>query len=48
VRLAEAPSFGQSIFEYAADSNGAQDYASLAEEVDQAVISAQVDVRAAA
>ena len=48
VRLAEAHSFGQSIFEYAADSNGAQDYASLAEEVDQAVISAQVDVRAAA
>lgn len=48
VRLAEAPSFGQSIFEYAADSNGAQDYASLAEEVDQAVVSAQVDVRAAA
>ena len=33
IRLAEAPSFGQSIFEYASDSNGAQDYRSLAMEV---------------
>lgn len=33
IRLAEAPSFGQSIFQYAPDSAGAQDYASLAEEV---------------
>jgi len=33
IRLAEAPSFGQSIFQYASDSNGAQDYRSLAEEV---------------
>ena len=33
VRLAEAPSFGQSIFDYAADSNGAADYAKLADEV---------------
>jgi chromosome partitioning protein len=33
IRLAEAPSFGQSIFEYAAHSNGAADYQSLAEEV---------------
>ncbi|MCA9139305.1 MAG: ParA family protein [Planctomycetales bacterium] len=33
VRLAEAPSFGQSIFEYAADSNGAADYQALAEEI---------------
>ena len=33
VRLAEAPSFGQSIFEYSAESNGAADYAALAEEV---------------
>jgi chromosome partitioning protein len=33
VRLAEAPSFGQSIFQYAADSNGAADYLALAEEV---------------
>ncbi len=33
VRLAEAPSFGQTIFQYAADSNGAQDYLALAKEV---------------
>lgn len=33
IRLAEAPSFGQSIFQYAAESNGAKDYQSLAEEV---------------
>ena len=33
VRLAEAPSFGQSIFEYAGESNGSADYAALAEEV---------------
>jgi chromosome partitioning protein len=33
IRLAEAPSFGQSIFQYAPESAGAQDYAALAEEV---------------
>ncbi|MEM7313432.1 MAG: AAA family ATPase, partial [Planctomycetota bacterium] len=33
IRLAEAPSFGQSIFEYASESNGAADYKALAEEV---------------
>lgn len=33
VRLAEAPSFGQSIFQYAPASNGAEDYRSLAAEV---------------
>ena len=33
IRLAEAPSYGQSIFQYSNDSNGAQDYRSLAEEV---------------
>ncbi|HEX3998076.1 MAG TPA: AAA family ATPase [Pirellulales bacterium] len=33
IRLAEAPSFGQSIFQYAPDSHGAEDYAALAEEV---------------
>jgi chromosome partitioning protein len=36
VRLAEAPSFGQSIFEYAPESHGAEDYGALAAEVDQA------------
>jgi chromosome partitioning protein len=33
IRLAEAPSFGQSIFQYAPESNGAVDYRLLAEEV---------------
>lgn len=33
IRLAEAPSFGQSIFDYSADSNGSLDYMALAEEV---------------
>ena len=33
IRLAEAPSFGQSIFQYAGESNGADDYRSLAAEV---------------
>lgn len=33
IRLAEAPSFGQSIFEYAAASHGAEDYRQLAEEL---------------
>ena len=33
IRLAECPSFGQSIFNYAADSHGAEDYAALAREV---------------
>jgi chromosome partitioning protein len=33
VRLAEAPSFGQSILQYAPTSNGAEDYQNLAREV---------------
>jgi chromosome partitioning protein len=33
VRLAECPSFGQSIFQYAPTSRGAEDYASLAAEL---------------
>ena len=33
VRLAESPSHGQTIFEYAPESRGAQDYAALAEEL---------------
>ena len=33
VKLAEAPSFGQTIFQYAPDSNGARDYRALALEV---------------
>jgi chromosome partitioning protein len=35
VRLAEAPSFGQSIFQYASTSHGADDYRQLASEVIQ-------------
>ena len=40
IKLAEAPSFGQTIFDYAPQSNGAIDYLSLAAEVvlDQAVM----------
>lgn len=33
IRLAEAPSYGQTIFEYAPESSGARDYAGLAAEV---------------
>jgi chromosome partitioning protein len=33
IKLAEAPSYGQSIFDYASDSNGAKDYESLAAEI---------------
>lgn len=33
IRLAECPSFGQSIFQYAADSHGAQDYRALGAEL---------------
>ncbi len=33
IRLAEAPSFGQSIFDYAPNSHGAEDYLALAYEV---------------
>jgi chromosome partitioning protein len=33
IRLAEAPSFGQSIFGYAPDSHGAADYKALAVEI---------------
>lgn len=33
IKLAECPSFGQSIFAYARSCNGAEDYASLAQEV---------------
>ena len=33
IKLAECPSFGQTIFQYAPDANGAKDYAALAETV---------------
>ncbi len=38
IRLAEAPSFGQSIFQYAPDSNGAEDYRRLAQELLEAAV----------
>ncbi|MEL7499308.1 MAG: AAA family ATPase [Planctomycetota bacterium] len=41
IRLAEAPSYGQSIFQYSPDSNGAQDYRSLAAEVLQQTLAMQ-------
>jgi chromosome partitioning protein len=44
IRLAEAPSFGQSIFEYAPTSNGAEDYRHLAEEVLAMAIGTSNDV----
>jgi len=48
IRLAEAPSFGKSIFDYAPSSHGAEDYAALAREVDQAAAVAGAAERAAA
>ena len=33
IKLAECPSFGQTIFDYAPDSNGAEDYAALAGQI---------------
>ena len=47
IRLAEAPSFEQSIFQYAPTSAGAEDYRALADEV-LALYSAGVDPAAAA
>jgi chromosome partitioning protein len=48
IRLAEAPSFGQSIFDYAPDSHGAVDYGALAAEVDQAAAVLREPARRAA
>jgi len=45
IRLAEAPSFGQSIFDYAPESHGAADYEALAREVDQAAAVLREPVR---
>ena len=44
IRLAEAPSYGQSIFQYSNDCNGAQDYRSLAQEVIQQTAAMQTVV----
>jgi chromosome partitioning protein len=48
IRLAEAPSFGQPIFDYAPDSHGAADYAALAAEIDQAAAGLLGSLRPAA
>jgi chromosome partitioning protein len=48
VRLAEAPSFGQSILQYAPSSNGAEDYRSFADEVLKQAESVTPAVRRAA
>jgi chromosome partitioning protein len=48
IRLAEAPSFGQSIFDYAPDSHGAEDYAALAAELIQAAAVEREAIRRAA
>lgn len=40
IRLAEAPSFGQSIFQYAPSSAGADDYLQLAEEIFPSTVAA--------
>ena len=45
IKLAESPSFGQSIFDYAPESHGAEDYAALAAEVDQAAAVVREGVR---
>ena len=34
IALAEAPSFGKSIFEYSLKSNGARDYLALAKQIE--------------
>ena len=47
IKLAECPSFGQSIFAYAPTCNGGLDYAALAQEVlgaNPAVVSARVEL----
>jgi chromosome partitioning protein len=48
IRLAEAPSFGQSIFDYSPNSNGAEDYQALAEEVARQSVVRQGDAHPAA
>jgi chromosome partitioning protein len=48
IKLAECPSFGQSIFTYAPTSNGARDYAALAQEIlghdTDTVVSARIEI----
>lgn len=44
IRLAEAPSFGQSIFDYSPTSRGAEDYAALCAELVGAAVPVQPDI----
>jgi chromosome partitioning protein len=48
IKLAECPSFGQSIFAYAPHCNGAEDYAALAREIlgeaPPAILAARVEL----
>jgi chromosome partitioning protein len=44
IRLAEAPSFGQSIFEYSPTSRGAEDYAALCEELVAGSVPKRVEI----
>lgn len=44
IRLAEAPSFGQSIFDYSPTSRGAEDYAALCEELVGGSVPKRVEV----
>jgi chromosome partitioning protein len=48
IRLAEAPSFEQSIFQYAPQSAGAEDYQALADEVISLYATGQGAARVAA
>ena len=48
IRLAEAPSFGQSILDYAPDSHGSDDYRALARELDALCATSSDRARAAA
>ena len=45
IRLAEAPSFGCSIFQYAPNSNGAMDYRALAQEVMHGSLDTAIDAQ---
>lgn len=48
IRMAEAPSFGQTIFQYAPQSNGAEDYRKLAREVLGLAVEKETELAASA
>ena len=47
IKLAEATSYGQTVFDYAPDSNGALDYAAFADEFHPTAVAPPVDARSA-